>query len=223
MVFETKLPDRVLSDRSSIENQRLEHIQLRGIRKFSRKRRQTTISTLQRCLSWEAKGRAPYHEYVHRLVEAGWDNLKDLDEYMSRDYEDKNLIISIVDFTETLERKRREDLHDVASLHKFLAEESREGVRVRLYLAEQRGSPSSAVMEAFGSNLRLDPRFFQWNISGSKNLLSPGDRHRAPFTSIGFTVLNRGTGTMTETSFFRITIYVQPDLEGGGWTGWAYS
>jgi len=221
MVSEAKhqSPSRAITDRSSIENQRPEHLQLRGIKKLSRKKRQSTLSPGQRCLSWEAKGRAPYHEYVHRLVEAGWDNLKDLDEYMSRDYEDKNLVVSVVDFTDTLEKKRREDIHDVGSLHKFLAEDGREGVRVRLYLAEQRGSPSSAVMEAFGSHLRLDPRFFQWNIGGSKNLLSPADRHRAPFTSIGFTVLNRKTDEMTDTTFFRITIYVQSDLDGNGWTG----
>lgn len=138
---------------------------------------------------------------------------------MSRDYEDKDLIVSVVDFTSEFETKRREDLHDVAALQKFLADDGREGVRVRLFLAEQRGSPSSAVMEALGANLRLDPRFFQWNIGGSKNLLSPADRHRAPFTSVGFTVLDRGTTKMTDTRFFRVTVYVQPDLEGQGWTG----
>jgi hypothetical protein len=148
-----------------------------------------------------------------------WDNLTDLDKYMATDYEDADLIISVVDFTDHAEIKRREDLRSVTALQAFLDGDSRDGVRVRLYLAEQRDSLSSAVMEAFGSKLNLDPRFFQWNISGSKNLMSPADRHRVPFTNIGFTILDPSTPKMTDTSFFRVTVYIQPDREGEGWTG----
>ena len=170
-------------------------------------------------MGWEEKGRAPYHEYVHRLVDAGWDNLANLDTYMSTDFEDTNLVISVVDVLEDSQMKRHDDLRTADALQIFLSGQSREGVKVRLYMAEQKGDLSSRVIEAFGHNLRLDPRFFQWNLTGSNNLLSPADRHRAPFTSIGFTILNPSTPSQTDTSFQRITIYIQPDKFGDGWTG----
>jgi hypothetical protein len=74
-----------------------------------------------------------------------------------------------------------------------LSEESRDGVKVRLYMAEQRGHLASGVIEAFGSVLGLDPRFFQWNIFGNKHVLPPAERHRAPFTSVGFQSISSQT------------------------------
>jgi hypothetical protein len=41
-------------------------------------------------MNWEEEGHEPYHEYVHQLVDAGWDNLKGLDDYMSEDWEDRD-------------------------------------------------------------------------------------------------------------------------------------
>ena len=215
-----QFPNRATTDRSSYDTPRAEDPELRGRKKSSRSKRQGTHKSAQQWTTgWEAKGRAPYHDYIHKLVEAGWDNLKDVDDHMLHDTEDKELVISVVDISNTLQLKRRVDIRDVPALDHFLSNESREGVKVRLYMAEQRGKLSSAVMEAFGANLELDPRFFQWNIMGSKNLMSPADRHRAPFTSIGFTVLDPSTAKVTDTFFFRTTIYIQPDKVGDGWTG----
>ena len=216
---DTELPSRRSTDRSEVENPRFEYPDVRGIKRLSRKGRQATHNTVQRWPGWESKGRSPYHEYIHRLVQAGWDNLWKLDDYMSSDYEDKDLVVSVVDFSDSFELISHEDIHDVEKLETFLKDQSREGVKVRLYMAEQKGDLSSAIMEAFGSNLKLDPRFFQWTIGGSKNLLSPADRHRAPFVGIGFTVLDHTTPKMTDTQSFRITIYIQPDAVGDGWTG----
>ncbi|MCJ1398150.1 hypothetical protein MMC11_001347 [Xylographa trunciseda] len=214
-----QLPRHTATDRSSADTPRPNLPELKGRQKASRSKRQGTHKSLQWTAGWEAKGRAPYHDYVHKLVEAGWDNLKDVDEHMNQNSEDKDLVVSVIDILDNLEMKRRVDIRDVPALDEFLVNESREGVKVRLYMAEQRGKLSSAVMETLGANLRLDPRFFQWNIKGSNNLMSPADRHRAPFTSIGFTVLDPSTAKVTDTFFFRTTIYIQPDEVGDGWTG----
>ncbi|MCJ1407765.1 hypothetical protein MMC19_001836 [Ptychographa xylographoides] len=213
-----ELPSNGLTDRTSTDNSTSFGPGSRF--HFTRKKkRQLTQRSAQQWMGWEEKGRAPYHEYVHRLVDAGWDNLANLDTYMSTDFEDTNLVISVVDVLEDSQMKRHDDLRTADALQIFLSGQSREGVKVRLYMAEQKGDLSSRVIEAFGHNLRLDPRFFQWNLTGSNNLLSPADRHRAPFTSIGFTILNPSTPSQTDTSFQRITIYIQPDKFGDGWTG----
>lgn len=157
---------------------------------------------------------------MHKLVEAGWDNLKPLDDYMCQDVEDKDLVISVLDILDGDVLKRHNDYHDEAELKTFLHNDKRDGVKVRLVLAEQQGPGlSSGVMEALGGSLKLDPRFFQWNIFGNQHLLSPSERHRAPFTSIGFTVPKERTQATTDTEFFRVSIYVQPDAVGDGWTG----
>src|SRR5205085_3562013 len=38
-------------------------------------------------------------------------------------------------------------------------------------------------------------------------------------TSIGFTVHKKSAPHVTDTEFFRVTIYIKPDDEGDGWTG----
>jgi hypothetical protein len=210
---------------STSANPRSRVPELKGFRRFSHKIRRATRDALQTRPDWEARGREPYHEYVHRLVEAGWDNLKGLDKYMCQNFEDKDLVISVLDITDDFAVRRWPDMHDEGALQNFLAEESRGGSRVRLFLAEQRTqtyqSLSSGVMEAFGSAMKLDPRFFQLNIDGNKRLLlPPSESHRTPFTSIGFTVRNESTTSNgTETQFFRISICIQPDDSGDGWTG----
>ncbi|MCJ1296442.1 hypothetical protein MMC34_008008 [Xylographa carneopallida] len=215
-----QFPRHTATDRSSADTTRAGQPEPKDRKTTSRTKRQGTHkSALQWTTGWETKGRAPYHDYIHKLVAAGWDNLKDVDEHMNQNSEDKDLVVSVVDILDTMAIKRRVDIRDVPALDQFLANESREGVKVRIYMAEQRGKLSSAVMESLGANLKLDPRFFQWNIMGSKNLMSPADRHRAPFTSVGFTVLDPSTPKVTDTFFFRTTIYIQPDEEGDGWTG----
>jgi hypothetical protein len=44
--------------------------------------------------------RAPYHQYVHQLVDAGWENLRDLDNYMIAGQPNgptRPLVISVLD------------------------------------------------------------------------------------------------------------------------------
>jgi len=193
--------------------------EVRGIRRLWRKAKNRSRSSLQRHANWEVGGRAPYHEYVHQLVDAGWDNLKGLDDYMTDDWEDRDLVVSVLDITNEFKQKRYPDIHNEDELKKFLSEERRNGTKVRLYMAEQRGHLASGVIEAFGSVLELDPRFFQWNLFGNKRILSPAERHRAPFTSIGFTIPKASALTKGDVEYFRVSIYIQPDEMGDGWTG----
>src|ERR1700722_11519544 len=136
----------------SSENTRFEAPETRGsIRRFWRNTRYATENSLHRYMNWEEEGCEPYHEYVHQLVGAGWDNLKGLDDYMSEDWEDRDLVISVLDITDGFQQMRFPDIHDELALKRFLSEESRDGVKVRLYMAEQRGHLASGVIEAFGS------------------------------------------------------------------------
>ena len=206
-------------------NQHYIQPKVEGIQQFSRKSRKATKNSLQPYRGWELPpepNREPYHQYVHELVEAGWDSLKFLDHYMGKDYEDKELVISVLDITEDNQRRQWPDMHDYAVLKKFLDEQGREGAKVRLYMAEQQGPLSAGVMEAFGSSLNLDPRFFQWSIKGNKHVLEPSARHRAPFMSIGFGVPKLSTPSVTDAERFKVTIYVKPDSVGKGWTGTCY-
>ena len=194
-----------------------------GFRQFTRKARQATRNSLQQYHGWSGD-RLPYHDYVHQLVLAGWDSLKELDTYMMTDAEDENLVISVLDISESpesLEVVRRPDIHSRAALGQFLDEDNRQAVKVRLFMAEQHGNLASGVMEEFGRTLSLDPRFFQWSIRGKHGVapLSPSQRHRAPFTSIAFWVPAGQTSSDTESEYFRVTIYIQPDEVGDGWTG----
>jgi hypothetical protein len=208
----------------SSENTRFEALETRGssIRRFWRNTRNATENSLHRYMNWEEEGYEPYHEYVHQLVDAGWDNLKDLDDYMSEDWEDRDLVISVLDITDEFQQMRFPDIHDELELKKFLSEESRDGVKVRLYMAEQRGHLASGVIEAFGSVLGLDPRFFQWNIFGNKHVLPPAERHRAPFTSVGFMLPKTSTSAKGDVEYFRVSIYILPDEVGDGWTGQSF-
>ena len=203
-------------------NQHYIQPKVEGIQQFSRKSRQATKNSLQPYQGWEQppeQNREPYHQYVHELVEAGWDSLRFLDEYMGTDVEDQELVISVLDITEDNQRRPWPDMHDYTVLKKFLDEQGREGAKVRLYMAEQKGPLSAGVMEAFGSSLNLDPRFFQWSIKGNKHVLEPSARHRAPFTSIGFGVPKLSTPSLTDAERFKVTIYVKSDSVGEGWTG----
>ena len=207
-------------------NQHYVQPKVEGIQQFSRKSRKATKNSLQPYQGWEQPpepNREPYHQYIHELVEAGWDSLKFLDEYMGKDVEDEELVISVLDITEDNQRRPWPDMHDYTVLKRFLDEQGREGAKVRLYMAEQKGPLSAGVMEAFGSSLNLDPRFFQWSIKGNKHILEPSARHRAPFTSIGFGVPKLSTPSVTDAEKFKVTIYVKPDPVGEGWTGTCYN
>lgn len=107
-------------------------------------------------------------------------------------------------------------------------------------MAEQRGDLAAGVMEALGSSLDLDPRFFQSGLRGSKRVLAPSEHHRAPFTTISFGVPKLSTPTRTDAEKFKVAFYVKPadvvwqmptlqegvqthSLAGDAWTGWLYS
>lgn len=216
---------QVLGDLGNSANQHYIQPKVDGIQQFSRKSRKATKNSLQPYQGWEqppVSNREPYHQYVHELVEAGWDSLRFLDDYMGTDIEDQELVISVLDITENNQRRPWPDIHDYAVLKTFLNEQGRDGAKVRLYMAEQKGPLSAGVMEAFGSSLNLDPRFFQWSIKGNKHVLEPSARHRAPFTSIGFGVPKLSTSLVTDAERFKVTVYVKHDSVGQGWTGMYY-
>jgi hypothetical protein len=138
---------------------------------------------------------------------------------MNADFEDEHLTISIVDIKDDNTLNYHDDLHDDLGLRSFLADTSYDGVQCRLYLAEQKGTLASSVIEAFGAALKLDPRWFQWHIKGSKNVMSSGQRHRAPFTALTFRLVDPDGELPTDTESFRVSLYVQPHENGKSWTG----
>src|SRR4051812_10798401 len=73
--------------------------------KSSRKGRRATSNPLKQ--GWEEQRLEPYHEYVRQLVDAGWNNLKKLDEYMSQNRKEKvrDLTVSILDITDNFQQK----------------------------------------------------------------------------------------------------------------------
>jgi hypothetical protein len=212
-------PIDALPTHHSSQNTPVEEPETRGIRRLWRKTRNATEDSLHRHMDWEVEGREPYHEYVHQLVDAGWDNLQALDDYMSEDWGDRDLVVSVLDITDRFQQVRFADIYNEHQLKRFLSEVSRGGSPVRLYMAEQKGHIESGVIEAFGSVLGLDPRFFQSNIFGNKRILSPAERHRAPFISIGFALPKASSQTKGDVEYFRVSIYILPDEVGDGWTG----
>jgi hypothetical protein len=90
---------------------------------------------------------------------------------------------------------------------------------VRLYLVEYNDCPATCVIEALGGGLKLDPRFFNWSIHSKAHVFAPSQRHRAPYTALGFGVLNASTRQKTDAEKFKVLIYILPDTQGDGWTG----
>ena len=212
--------------------------EIKGIHHLSRKSRKAAKSSLQQYQGWEQppESRPPYHEYIHDLVQGGWDILKPLDDYMSVDIEDQELVISILDITDAWQLERQPDIYDVLALKKTLNEGKPANVKVRLFMTEQQGGLAASVMAALGSSLDLDPRFFQAGLRGNKHVLAPSERHRAPFTSITFGVPKLSTPLRTDAEKFKVMFYVKPDnavrqmstlkegvqmhpSAGDGWTG----
>ncbi|EPS38611.1 hypothetical protein H072_7606 [Dactylellina haptotyla CBS 200.50] len=169
--------------------------------------------------SWEVRNRSRYHEYVHNLALAGWDNLKQLDSYMDKDIQDTNLVVSILDIKSDNQVDLVEDLYSLGEVDAFLKEDVRGKAKVRLFLVEHGGSLQSSMIDCLGSHLVMDPRFFAANLFGPYMIISPADRHRAPFAGIGFTILKPSRSRATETKFFRVSIYIKHDDDGSGWCG----
>ncbi|KAG0651645.1 hypothetical protein D0Z07_2142 [Hyphodiscus hymeniophilus] len=188
--------------------------------KPSKKNRTTQLSLQE----WEQRSqRQPYHDYVHRLVGAGWDNLSDLDQYLrTAPVQEPGLIISVLDIghgMEGLKKKRWPDMNSEVELKDFMSKKRGFDVKVRLYLAEYADRPATCVIEALGSGLKLDPRFFSSSIHSHGHVFTPSQRHRAPYTVLGFGVLDSSTPRKTDAEKFKVLIYIQPDEHGDGWTG----
>lgn len=201
-----------------------------SIRSWRRDRKSTHASIQE----WELPNN-PYHEYVRQLVAAGWTNLQDLDDYLGGQtvagaaYTQPGLVVSVVDISNPTggspSLKCWPELHNELDLKNWISRHKRgdeggEG-NVRLYLAESQGSPSPALIETLGAELKLDPRFFRWSLHSSRNghVFTPSQRHRAPYLSIGFGVLDTSTPLKTDAEKFKVLVYIQPDKEGKGWTG----
>jgi hypothetical protein len=109
--------------------------------------------------------REPYHDYVHQLVEAGWENLRDLDNYMSLAQgpgTTRPLVISVLDISDDSQVKQWPVISDERELRRFMKDQTRDGVKVRLYMAEYPDCPAASTIEAFGSSFKLDPRLLNW-------------------------------------------------------------
>jgi hypothetical protein len=94
-------------------------------------------------------------------------------------------------------------------LKNFMDIHNRIGANVRLYVAEYDKHPSPLLIEVLGAELKLDPRFFQWAIHSMGHVFSPSQRHRAPYVSIGFGVLDLSTPRKTDAKRFKTMIYIQ--------------
>jgi hypothetical protein len=153
-----------------------------GIKRWRKNR--TTHLSLQ---DWEQRNeRQPYHKYVHQLVGAGWDNLLDLDNYLrTAPAQEPGLVISVLDIEHPAEggfkKKRWPDLCNEHDLMEFVKKGKADDVKVRLYMAEYNDCPATCLIEAFGSALKLDPRFFSWSIHSKGHVFTPSQRHRAPY------------------------------------------
>lgn len=201
-----------------------------SIRSWRRGRKITHASVQE----WELPNN-PYHEYVRKLVAAGWTNLQDLDDYLGGQsaggavYTQPGLVVSVVDILNLREGgpglKCWPELHNELDLKSWISGHKRsdegDDGNVRLYLVESQGSPSPALIETLGAELKLDPRFFRWSIHSSRNghVFTPSQRHRAPYLSIGFGVLDASTPRKTDAEKFKVLVYIQPDRAGKGWTG----
>jgi hypothetical protein len=183
-----------------------------GFRSFHRfthrKRKPTPTITLQ---PWETPNR-PYHDYVRQLVAAGYSNLQELDSYLSASSVlDPSLVVSVVDILQTptsaLETAR--DLYSELELGNFIAENTKADGNVRLYVAEYDRTPSAELIETLGAGLNLDSRFFQWTQKRSGQIFTPSQRHRAPYLSLGFGVMEDETTKSIDAKKFKALIYIQ--------------
>lgn len=166
--------------------------------------RKSTHTSLQ---DWSVK-EGPYRRYVRELVTAGWSNLQDLDDYLRQPAAPHNEVVSVLDITAG-KKHNYQDLKTNFDLKNFLASNKKPTDTIRVYMAEYDRLPSAELIGAFGSSLRLDPRFFQWSIHSKGHIFTPSQRHRAPYVSMGCGVLNASTETITDVEKFKVLIYVQ--------------
>jgi hypothetical protein len=180
----------------------------KSIRSFTRRNRKSTHTSQL----WGLPSR-PYLEYVRQLVAAGWSNLQDLDTYLMNEIPQDGLIVSVLDIIQDAATKRWPDIDNELDLKRFIEAPNHDGVSVRLYMAEYQGSPASGLIETLGGGLKLDPRFFQWSVHSKGHVFAPSQRHRAPYVSLGFGVLDTSTPRTTDAEKFKVLVYIQVRLE----------
>jgi hypothetical protein len=147
---------------------------------------------------------------VRQLVAAGWSNLEDLDNYLSSNEAiQEGLVVSVLDIRQDSTTKRWPDIAHELDLKKFMEAPNRDGVDVRLYMAEYQGDPASGLIETLGGALKLDPRFWQWAIHSKGHFFTPSQRHNAAFVSLGFGVLDASTPSRTDAERFKVLVYIQ--------------
>lgn len=181
----------------------------KSIKGFARRKGRSTHTSLQ---DWELPD-SPYHRYVHDLVAAGWTNLRDLGDYLGRETAQQGLIVSVLDIGDDAPTKRWPDILNEVDLKNFMDLHKRDETNVRLYLAEYQGQPSAVLIETLGSALKLDPRFFQWSIHSKGHVFTPSQRHRAPYVSLGFGVLDSSTSRKTDAEKFKVLVYIQVGVQ----------
>jgi hypothetical protein len=177
----------------------------KSIRSLKRRKTKSVPTTFQ---EWSLPSR-PYLEYVRQLVAAGWSNLQDLDTYLLNETAQDGLVVSVLDITVDAATKRWPDINSELDLKRFMEAPNRDGVSVRLYMAEYQGEPASGLIETLGGGLKLDPRFFQWSIHSKGHVFTPSQRHRAPYVSLGFGVLDASTPRKTDAERFKVLVYIQ--------------
>jgi len=177
----------------------------KSIKSFARRKTKSSPTSLQ---EWALPSR-PYLEYVRQLIAAGWSNLQDLDDYLLNETAQAELVVSVLDITQDGAPKRWPDIHNELDLKRFMESPNRGGVSVRLYMAEYQSCPASGLIETLGGGLKLDPRFFQWSIHSKGHVFTPSMRHRAPYVSLGFGLLDASTSRTTDAEKFKVLVYIQ--------------
>jgi hypothetical protein len=119
----------------------------------------------------------------------------------------EGLVISVLDITQDATKKRWPDIHNKLDLKRFMEAPSHDDVSVRLYMAEHQGCPASGLIKTLRGGLRLDPRFFQWSIHSKGHVFTPSQRHRLPYVSLGFGVLDASTPNTTDAEKFKVLVY----------------
>lgn len=145
---------------------------------------------------------------MRELVAAGWCNLQDLEEYLGQPAVPHNEVVSVVDITAGT-RHNYQDLRTNFELKNFLATNKKPADTVRVYMAEYDRLPSAELIQAFGSTLQLDPRFFQWSIHRKGHVFTPSQRHRAPYVGIGCGILDASTNSVTDVEKFKVLVYIR--------------
>ena len=177
----------------------------KSIKSFGRRKTKSTPTSLQ---DWTLPSR-PYLEYIRQLIAAGWSNLQDLDDYLLNETAQDGLVVSVLDITQDARKKRWPDINNELDLKRFMEAPNRDGVSVRLYMAEYQGCPASGLIETLGGGLKLDPRFFQWSIHSRGHVFTPSQRHKLPYVSLGFGVLDGSTPNTTDAEKFKVLVYIQ--------------